>query len=110
MKTFPCPCCTRLGLKSYTDGDTVDVGDEKHSMMMQISPDIPCGCCEGAGIIEVGNKTHFWIKAHAVYRFIDKTFTQDAIESLSEAKFKNFWSQIQDSMKILEKTWLGSPN
>lgn len=109
MKTFPCPYCTRLGLKSYESGDTVDVGDERCSMMMQISPDIPCGCCNGAGFIEVRSKAHFWIKAYSVYRFIDKTFAQDTIESLPEAKFKNFWSQIQSSMEILEKIWLASP-
>lgn len=80
--------------------------DECGPIMVQIATDIPCGACEGTGFITVGSKMHFRIKCSTVFRFINKVFGEDTIESLEENKYKKFWGQIDNSLQILKESWL----
>lgn len=106
-KYFPCPYCTAKGESSFASGDFADMGDDKvGSIMVQISPDLPCGGCDGEGFIEVGSERHYAIKCSSLYNQIDTIFGQGTIESLPEKEFKDFWNRIGKSFESLRKIWL----
>lgn len=56
MKVFPCWVCKGSGIGEK--GESIDVGGEGYVAMMQISPDIECGYCEGRGMLEVDGEIH----------------------------------------------------
>lgn len=107
MKFFPCPYCTRKGLSSFEPGDTTDMGDDEVGpIMVQISPDLPCGGCDGEGFVEVGSENHFRIKCGTIYDTIAKIFGEEFVDSLAEKEFKNFWCGVKHSLKSIKDLWL----
>ena len=104
-KTFPCPYCARLGEDSTEQGECIDVGDsESGSIMLQVAPDICCGCCDGTGYVEVGSEAHFDIKVGSVNNFVAKTFGEDFIDNLPAEQYRDFWKSL-DFYLIIKDAW-----
>lgn len=103
---FDCPFCEGSGI--ICKGDTADFGDEHTPMIAQISPDVPCGICEGEGIIKEFSECHFYCIKAKIFEIIEETFGLKNIDSLPEKKFKQFYTKLESSIDLLRKIFVKS--